>query len=67
MDEFMQAAIDEARIGLAAGGIRIGSALVHRGRIVGRGHNRRAQPGALERGHRRVTAGRPIRPRRQIR
>lgn len=43
MDEFMQAAIDEARRGLAEGGIPIGSVLVHDGRIVGRGHNRRVQ------------------------
>jgi cytosine deaminase len=43
MDEFMQAAIDEARKGLAEGGIPIGSVLVHKGRIVGRGHNRRVQ------------------------
>lgn len=43
MDEFMQAAIDEARAGLAEGGIPIGSVIVHRGRILGRGHNRRVQ------------------------
>lgn len=43
MDEFMQAAIDEARQGLAEGGIPIGSVLVHGGRIIGRGHNRRVQ------------------------
>jgi cytosine/creatinine deaminase len=41
--EFMQAAIDEARQGLAEGGIPIGSVLVHRGEIIGRGHNRRIQ------------------------
>lgn len=45
-DEFMQAAIDEARRGLAEGGIPIGSVLVHRGRILGRGHNRRVQKGS---------------------
>jgi len=45
-DEFMQAAIDEARAGLAEGGIPIGSVLVHRGRILGRGHNRRVQQGS---------------------
>lgn len=39
----MQAAIDEARAGLAEGGIPIGSALVIDGRVVGRGHNRRLQ------------------------
>lgn len=42
-DEFMQAAIDEARAGLAEGGIPIGSVLVLDGKIVGRGHNRRVQ------------------------
>src|SRR5688500_3517260 len=43
MDPFLQAAIDEARQGLAEGGIPIGSVLVIDGRIVGRGHNRRVQ------------------------
>lgn len=46
MDEFMQAAIEEARIGMAEGGIPIGSVLVIDGRIVGRGHNRRVQKGS---------------------
>ena len=46
MDEFMRAAIDEARQGLAEGGIPIGSVVVHDGRIVGRGHNRRVQQGS---------------------
>lgn len=46
MDEFMQAAIDEARAGLGEGGIPIGSVLVHEGRILGRGHNRRVQSGS---------------------
>jgi cytosine/creatinine deaminase len=46
MDEFMQAALDEARLGLAEGGIPIGSVLVHRGKIIGRGHNRRVQNGS---------------------
>ncbi len=46
MDEFMQAAIDEARAGRAEGGIPIGSVLVHQGRIIGRGHNRRVQKGS---------------------
>jgi len=45
-DEFMQAAIDEARRGLAEGGIPIGAVLVVDGRIVGRGHNRRVQRGS---------------------
>ena len=42
----MQAAIDEARQGLAEGGIPIGSVLVHKGQIIGRGHNRRVQQGS---------------------
>ena len=46
MDEFMQAAIDEAKKGLAEGGIPIGSVLVIDGKIVGRGHNRRVQNGS---------------------
>jgi creatinine deaminase len=46
VDEFLQAAIDEARQGLAEGGIPIGSVVVHEGRIVGRGHNRRVQSGS---------------------
>ncbi len=46
MDEFMQAAIQEARKGLAEGGIPIGSVLVIDGKIVGRGHNRRVQKGS---------------------
>lgn len=46
MDEFMQAAIDEAREGLSEGGIPIGSVIVHRGRIIGRGHNLRVQDGS---------------------
>jgi cytosine/creatinine deaminase len=45
-DQFMQAAIDEARQGLAEGGIPIGSVLAHRGEIIGRGHNRRIQNGS---------------------
>jgi creatinine deaminase len=46
MDLFMQAALDEARLGLAEGGIPIGSVLVIDGQIVGRGHNRRVQKGS---------------------
>ena len=44
-DEFMQAAIDEAKQGLAEGGIPIGSVIVHQGSIIGRGHNMRVQLG----------------------
>ncbi len=43
MDEFLQAAIDEAKKGLDAGGIPIGSVLVLDGKIIGRGHNQRVQ------------------------
>jgi len=46
MDPFLQAAIDEARKGLAAGGIPIGSVLVIDDAIVGRGHNQRIQKGS---------------------
>ena len=46
MDEFLRAAIDEARQGVAEGGIPIGSVVVHDGKIVGRGHNRRVQEGS---------------------
>ena len=46
MDEFMQAAINEAKMGLAQGGIPIGSVLVHDGKIIGRGHNKRVQTGS---------------------
>jgi cytosine deaminase len=45
-DPFLQAALDEARAGLAEGGIPIGSVIVHAGRIIGRGHNRRVQRGS---------------------
>ncbi|CAM3462605.1 tRNA-specific adenosine deaminase [Pseudomonas floridensis] len=46
MDPFMQAAIDEAQLGLEEGGIPIGSVIVHDGKIIGRGHNRRVQEGS---------------------
>lgn len=46
MDGFMRAAIEEAQHSLAEGGIPIGSVIVHRGRIIGRGHNRRVQRGS---------------------
>ncbi len=46
MDDFMQAAIAEAQAGFAEGGIPIGSVLVHRGAVIGRGHNRRVQQGS---------------------
>ncbi len=43
MDNFMQMAIEEAQQGLAEGGLPIGSVLVHNGKVLGRGHNRRIQ------------------------
>ena len=46
MDPFMRVAIEEARLGLQEGGIPIGSVLVHKGEIIGRGHNRRVQKGS---------------------
>ena len=46
MDQFMQAAIEEARVGMAEGGIPVGSVIVHDGRVIGKGHNRRVQQGS---------------------
>jgi cytosine deaminase len=46
MDSFMTVAIAEAEAGLAEGGIPIGSVLLHQGKIIGRGHNRRVQRGS---------------------
>lgn len=45
-DPFMRAAIEEARQGLAEGGIPIGSVIAYRGEIIGRGHNQRVQKGS---------------------
>src|ERR1700687_64521 len=45
-DEFLTMAIDEAARGLAEGGIPMGAVLVHKGGIIGRGHNRRVQQGS---------------------
>lgn len=47
MDQFLQAAINEAKLGLSEGGIPIGSVIVHKGKIIGRGHNRRVQKGSV--------------------
>ncbi len=44
-DEFFDAAVAEARLGLEEGGIPIGSVIVYRGKILGRGHNMRVQSG----------------------
>src|SRR5947208_16865254 len=47
MDPFLAAAIEEAKKGLAAGGIPIGSVLACDGKIIGRGHNQRVQQGSV--------------------
>lgn len=47
MEHFLKAALEEAKKGLSEGGIPIGSALVHDGKIIGRGHNRRVQNGSV--------------------
>ncbi|PYN91181.1 MAG: tRNA-specific adenosine deaminase [Candidatus Rokuibacteriota bacterium] len=47
MEQFLRAAIEEAEVGLAEGGIPIGSVLVHDGRILGEGRNRRVQRGSV--------------------
>ena len=46
MNSMLEAAIAEAEAGLTEGGIPIGSVLVHQGKIIGRGHNRRVQQGS---------------------
>ncbi len=46
MDAFLEAAIEEAQKGRKEGGIPIGSVIVHNGRVLGRGHNRRVQKGS---------------------
>lgn len=45
--DFMKVAIEEAEQGLKEGGIPIGSVLVHKGEVIGRGHNRRVQKGSV--------------------
>jgi cytosine/creatinine deaminase len=47
MDKFLQAAIAEAKTGLAEGGIPIGSVIVHQNKIIGRGHNKRVQQNSV--------------------
>jgi cytosine/creatinine deaminase len=47
VDQFMRAALAEARAGRAEGGIPIGSVLVHEDRVIGSGHNRRVQQGSV--------------------
>jgi len=46
MDKYLNEAIKEAELGLKEGGVPIGSVLVHNGKIIGRGHNRRVQKGS---------------------
>lgn len=46
-DKFLKAALEEAQKGYAEGGIPIGSVLVHKGKIIGRGHNKRVQDGSV--------------------
>lgn len=47
MDKFFQEAVKEAELGIAEGGIPIGSVLVYKDKIIGRGHNRRVQNGSV--------------------
>ena len=47
VNEFMKAAIEEAKKGLAEGGVPIGAVIVYDGKIIGRGHNRRVQKGSV--------------------
>jgi len=46
MHNSLKVAIEEAKKGLAEGGIPIGSVIVHKGKVIGRGHNRRVQKGS---------------------
>lgn len=47
MNKFLEAAIEEAKKGLDNGGIPIGSVIVYKGKIIGRGHNKRIQNGSV--------------------
>ena len=47
MDEYLNAAIGEAKAGLEEGGIPIGSVIVYKNQILGRGHNKRVQKGSV--------------------
>jgi cytosine/creatinine deaminase len=47
MDKFFKVTVQEAQKGLNEGGIPIGSVLVHNGKIIGHGHNRRVQNGSV--------------------
>ncbi len=46
-EKFLEVALEEAQKGYAEGGIPIGSVLVHKGKIIGRGHNKRVQDGSV--------------------
>ncbi|QHI35626.1 tRNA-specific adenosine deaminase [Kordia antarctica] len=46
-DKFLKIAINEAKKGLHEGGIPIGSVLIHNGKILGKGHNKRVQDGSV--------------------
>ena len=47
MNIYLNAALEEARIGLSKGGIPIGAVVVYDGKIIGRGHNQRVQKGSV--------------------
>jgi cytosine deaminase len=47
MDDYLKEALEEARKGYAEGGIPIGSVLVYKDKIIGRGHNKRVQKGSV--------------------
>jgi len=47
MNKYLEAAIEEAKKGLQEGGIPIGSVIVYKGKIIGRGHNKRIQNGSV--------------------
>lgn len=49
VDPFLEAAKEEARQGAAEGGLPIGSVIVHQGKVIGRGHNRRVQQNSVVR------------------
>ncbi|MCB9216811.1 MAG: nucleoside deaminase [Candidatus Kapaibacterium sp.] len=47
MDNFMRLAVEEAKKGTSEGGIPIGSVIVHEGKVLGQGHNKRIQQGSV--------------------
>jgi cytosine deaminase len=46
MNEYLKAAVEQAKMSLKEGGVPIGSVIVYEGKIIGRGHNRRVQDGS---------------------